>query len=131
MPNQDTSKPKKVLIVDDEPSILISLEFLMQQKGYDLRTAKDGEQAWQILCAFKPDLVLLDVMLPICNGFELCQRIRETPELADMKIILLTAKGRSNDVEKGLAAGANAYITKPFSIKDVTQHVEELLNESL
>lgn len=117
----------KVLIVDDETSILISLEFLMQQKGYDLRLAKDGEEAWQQLITFLPDLVLLDVMLPFASGLELCQRIRETPELAHTKVILLTAKSRGNDLEKGMAAGADAYITKPFSIQELTEHVEQLL----
>lgn len=118
---------KKILIVDDEPSIVISLEFLMQQKGYKLEVARTGEEAMQAIHDFVPDLVLLDVMLPSKNGFEICQYVRSKPEMAAMKIILLTAKGRKQDIEKGLAIGADAYMTKPFSTKELVQTVEDML----
>ncbi|KAA3619518.1 MAG: response regulator [Calditrichaeota bacterium] len=120
---------KKILIVDDEPSIVISLEFLMEQKGFALKVARTGEEAMQIIHEFMPDLVLLDVMLPNKNGFEICQYVRSTPELAAMKIILLTAKGRKQDIEKGLAIGADAYITKPFSTKNLVETVQNMLEK--
>ncbi len=118
---------KKVLIVDDEPNIVISLEFLMKQDGYELRVARDGNQALEELEKFRPDLVLLDVMLPYKSGFEICQKIKERPEWRDMKIILLTAKGREADVTKGMALGADAYITKPFSTKELVAKVRDIL----
>lgn len=119
----------KVLIVDDEPSIIVSLEFLMQQRGYVLRVARDGDEAMNILDVFQPDLVLLDVMLPGRNGYEICQAIRQEPRLNHTKVILLTAKGRSTDMDKGLAVGADAYVTKPFSIHELTAKVERLLTD--
>jgi DNA-binding response OmpR family regulator len=121
--------PHKVLIVDDEPSIVLSLEFLMQQAGHEVTVARDGETALDALRATHPDLVLLDVMLPHRSGFEICQTIREDSELADTKIILLTAKGRDVDVEKGLALGADAYVTKPFGTRELVEKVDALLAE--
>ena len=121
------SMSKKILIVDDEPSIVISLEFLMEQKGYKLQVARTGDEAMRAIHDFKPDLVLLDVMLPHKNGFEICQYIRSNPELAAMKIILLPARGRKQDIEKGLALGADEYMTKPFSTKELVQTVENML----
>jgi DNA-binding response OmpR family regulator len=121
--------PHKVLIVDDEPSIVLSLEFLMQQAGHEVTVARDGAAALDALRATHPDLVLLDVMLPHRSGFEICQTIREDSELADTKIILLTAKGRDVDVEKGLALGADAYVTKPFGTRELVEKVDALLAE--
>ena len=117
----------RVLIVDDEPSIVISLEFLMKQGGHDVSVARDGAAALDAIEAYRPDLVLLDVMLPHRSGFEICQIVRENPALAHTKILLLTAKGRDVDVEKGLALGADGYITKPFSTKALVQTVNEML----
>ncbi len=118
----------KILIVEDEENILISLEFLMQKAGYDHRVARSGSEALELIGSFRPNLVLLDVMLPGIDGFEVCQRIRENPELNGVKIIMLTAKGRQAEVSKGLALGADAYITKPFStqslLEDVRRHLE-------
>lgn len=118
---------KKVLIVDDEANIVISLEFLMRQAGYQVAVARTGEEALQGLIDFAPDLVLLDVMLPGINGFDICQRIRQTPAWVDMRIIMLSAKGRDVEVTKGLALGANAYITKPFSTKALLAEVQQQL----
>lgn len=119
--------PHKILIVDDEPNIVISLEFLMQQSGYEVDIARDGEEALQKIASFEPDLLLLDIMLPQLNGFEVCQRIRENPQWNELKIIMLSAKGREMDVSKGIALGADAYVTKPFSTKDLISKVQLLL----
>lgn len=119
----------KVLIVDDEPNIVISLEFLMQQSGYEVAIARDGEQALAQMASFQPDLVLLDVMLPLRNGFEVCQKIRENSLWNRVKVVMLSAKGREIEVSKGLALGADAYITKPFSTKDLIAQVQRLLSD--
>jgi len=119
--------PASVLIVDDEPNILLSLQFLMKKAGYDVRTAKDGEQALAEIARAKPDLVLLDVMMPKLDGFTVSQRIREAPEWNDVRVIMLTARGRDVEREKGLALGADDYITKPFSTKDAIDRVAAVL----
>jgi two-component system alkaline phosphatase synthesis response regulator PhoP len=117
----------KILIVDDEPNIVISLEFLMQQSGYEVAIARDGEEAMAQMVSFQPDLVLLDVMLPLRNGFEVCQKIRENSLWNQVKVVMLSAKGREIEVSKGLTLGADAYITKPFSTKDLIAQVQLLL----
>ena len=119
-----------MLIVDDEPNILLSLQFLMKKTGYEVRTAKDGEEALAEIARAAPDLVLLDVMMPKIDGFSVCQRIRANPEWKDMRIIMLTARGRDVEREKGLALGADDYITKPFSTKDAIARVEAVLGRS-
>ena len=120
---------KRVLIADDEPNIVISLEFLMQRNGYEVMTAPDGEQALRLLDTFRPHLILLDIMLPLRNGFEVCQRIRANPEWKDTRIVMLTAKGREVEVTKGLALGADIYVTKPFSTKELLANIRQLLGE--
>lgn len=117
----------KILIVDDEPNIVLSLEFLMKKAGYEVRTAADGEAALEAITAECPDLILLDVMMPRKNGYEVCQAIRENPAWKDTRIIMLTAKGRDVEREKGLALGADDYITKPFSTQEVVERVQEML----
>jgi DNA-binding response OmpR family regulator len=124
------SKPQSVLIVDDEPNILLSLQFLVKKAGYEVRTAKDGEEALAEILRAAPDLVLLDVMMPKIDGFSVCERIRANPEWKDMRIIMLTARGRDVEREKGLALGADDYITKPFSTKDAIARVEAVLARS-
>lgn len=124
------SKRKKLLIVDDEPNIVISLEFLLEQAGYQVRVAHDGQQAWEAIQAQPPDLVLLDVMLPQLSGFDVCQKIRETPALQDVRVVMLTAKGREVEVSKGLALGADAYISKPFSTQELLAQVRDLLADA-
>ena len=121
------SRPHSVLIVDDEPNILLSLQFLMKKNGYEVRTAKDGEEALAEISRAAPDLVLLDVMMPKIDGFSMCERIRANPAWRDMRIIMLTARGRDVEREKGLALGADDYITKPFSTKDAIARVEAVL----
>jgi DNA-binding response OmpR family regulator len=116
-----------VLIVDDEPSIAMSLEFIMEKQGYETHVVGDGAEALRRIEEAPPDVVLLDVMLPTYDGFEVCRRIRERDEWADLKVLMITAKGREEDVKRGLALGANGYVTKPFAIKDVVAKVEGLL----
>ena len=121
------TQQKKVLIADDEPNILISLEFLMKREGHQVLLARDGEEALALIRSERPALVLLDVMMPRKNGFEVCQAVRADETLAGVKILLLTAKGRDTDVAQGLGVGADAYMTKPFSTKDLAARVREML----
>ncbi|HZA49710.1 MAG TPA: response regulator [Myxococcaceae bacterium] len=120
---------KKILIADDEPNIVMSLEFLMENAGYEVRVAGNGEETLKALVEFQPDLVLLDVMMPKRNGYEVLQAIRENVALQNIKIIMLSAKGRDVDVEKGLGLGADAYVTKPFATRDLIAKVKEMLGE--
>ncbi len=121
--------PASILVVDDEPNIVLSLEFIMQKEGYDVRIAKDGEEALQAIKEKVPDLVLLDIMMPAMSGYEVCQRIRANPEWNDIRIVMLTAKGREVDQEKGMAMGADDYITKPFATRDLMARVKMILGE--
>ncbi len=121
---------KRVLIVDDEKNIVISLEFLLEQAGYQYKIARDGEEALRLIHSFSPELVLLDVMMPHINGYEVCRRIRENPMWEDIKIIMLTAKGQEAEMEKGLALGANAYISKPFSTKLLMENIRKILGKN-
>jgi len=118
---------QKILIADDEPNILISLEFLMKREGYEVVVARDGQEALDAIERERPDLVLLDVMMPIKTGFDVCHEVRASEHLRQTRILMLTAKGRDTDVAKGLALGANAYMTKPFSTKELVQKVREML----
>ena len=117
----------RILIVDDEPNIVISLEYLLKNEGFEVKVATDGDSALLQAAEFRPDLVLLDVMMPKKSGFEVCESLRADASLADLKIIMLTAKGRDTEITKGLALGANAYITKPFSTKDLVAQIKLLL----
>ncbi len=120
---------RTVLLVDDEPNIILSLEFLIEQAGYEARVARDGEAALKSIEERKPDLVLLDVMLPKRDGFDVCQRIRANPAWNDIRIVMLTAKGRDSEREKGLALGADAYITKPFSTREAMEQIKRFLDD--
>ena len=120
---------KKILIADDEPNIVVSLEFLMRQKGYVVKVVNNGDDALKAVAEFGPDLVLLDVMMPRMGGYEVCQRVRENPAWSGIRIIMLSAKGRDVEVTKGIAVGADAYVTKPFSTKELIAKVQELLDE--
>ena len=121
---------KKILIVDDEPNIVISLEFLMKKEGFQIAVATDGEDALAKVASFSPDLILLDVMMPKKSGFEVCEALRSDAANNEMKIVMLTAKGRETEVAKGLAIGANAYVTKPFSTKELLGKVKGMLEAS-
>jgi DNA-binding response OmpR family regulator len=120
---------KRILIADDEPNIVVSLEFLMRQKGYEVKVATNGEDALQAVGEFVPDLILLDVMMPRLSGYDVCQKVRENPAWAGIRIIMLSAKGRDVEVNKGLAVGADAYVTKPFSTKDLIEQVARMLGD--
>ncbi|MGI9508360.1 MAG: response regulator transcription factor [Geminicoccaceae bacterium] len=120
---------KTVMIVEDEENISIALRYLMKGQGYDVLIARDGEEALMIAEATPPDLILLDVMMPKRNGYDVCQTLRANPACQDIKIIMLSAKGRDIEVEKGLALGADAYMTKPFSTRDLTAKVRSMLDD--
>ncbi|MCC7047824.1 MAG: response regulator [Alphaproteobacteria bacterium] len=118
---------RSVLVVDDEPNIVLSLEFLMRQAGYVVRVARDGEAALKAVEEDPPDLILLDVMMPKRDGFDVCRSVRANPAWKATRIVLLTAKGRDIEREKGMALGADDYITKPFSTREVVQRVKQYL----
>ncbi|HZF19966.1 MAG TPA: response regulator [Burkholderiales bacterium] len=120
----------RILIVDDEPNIVASLAFLMRESSYEVRIARNGDEALRVLEAFRPNLILLDVMLPQRSGFEVCREIRDKPAFADMKIVMLTAKGRDLERDEGLGMGADAYVTKPFSTKELMSTVHGLLQST-
>ena len=121
--------PQKILIVDDEPNIVIPLQFLMEQNGYRTLVAQSGEEALESISKEKPDLVLLDIMLPGVDGFEVCEIVRLNPEWRNTRIIFLTAKGRDVDIAKGMVLGADEYITKPFSNQQIIDAVTKLLEK--
>lgn len=122
-------KPR-ILIADDEPNIVLSLEFLMQRAGYAVEVVDNGEDAFRRASEDPPDLMLLDVMLPRLSGFEVCQRLRALPACRSLPIVMLTAKGRDGEVSKGLALGATAYVTKPFSVQDLVGQVKRILDSA-
>jgi len=115
---------KKVLIADDEPNIVTALEFLLNRRGYDVRVATNGDEALALVESFAPDVVLLDIMMPIKSGYEVCQRMRERPEWQHIKIVMLSAKGREAEVSKGVSLGADLYITKPFSTQQLIESID-------
>jgi DNA-binding response OmpR family regulator len=118
---------KKILIADDEPNIVTALEFLLERNGYEVLVARNGGAALKLVEEHKPDLVLLDVMMPVKSGYEVCQRMRERADWRHIKIIMLTAKGRDVEMSKGLSIGADLYITKPFSTQDLLAKINALL----
>ena len=121
---------KRILIAEDEPNIVLSLEFLLAEAGYEVFVAGNGTDALELAGKHRPDLLVLDIMLPGLNGFEVCRLLRADPELRDMRILILTARGREHEIARGLALGANAYLTKPFGTHELLRIVEELLNGS-
>jgi len=118
-----------ILVVDDEPNIVLSLEFLMKKAGFDVRTAADGEEAMEAIRTEPPALILLDINIPKINGYEICESVRGSKEWRDIRIVMITAKGRDIEREKGLAMGADDYITKPFATQEVVDKVREILGE--
>lgn len=116
-----------VLVVEDEPNIVLSLQFIMKRSGYEVRIAEDGEAALHAVSQHTPDVVLLDIMLPKRDGLSVCEEIRANPNWKDVKILVLSAKSREADKERALALGADDYITKPYSTRDVCERVNSLL----
>ena len=117
----------RVLVVDDEPNIVVALEYLMRQNCFEVRAARNGEEALAAVAEFRPDLVLLDVMMPVKDGYQVVRKIRENPEFAGIRILMLTAKGREAEVAKGMAIGADGYVTKPFSTLELVSEVKRML----
>ena len=120
-------KSAKILLVDDEPNILVPIEFLMQQQGFEVRKAYSGQEALDIMSGYKPNVVVLDVMMPGLDGFEVAQRIRKQPGLRHTRILFLTAKGTEEDRLKGYSTGGEVYMTKPFDNDELIQVVAEML----
>jgi len=121
---------KRILIVDDEPNIIVPLEFLMKQNNYDVLTAETGEKALDLISTWKPDLILLDIMLPGMDGYEVCQEIRREKEFNHIRIVFLSAMARSIDIAKGMGLAADDYITKPFATDFVMTKIKELLSDN-
>jgi DNA-binding response OmpR family regulator len=119
---------KKVLVVDDDPYILMSLEFLMKKNGYDVMVARNGTEALEIVGKQLPDMVLLDIMMPDVDGYEICKHIKKTPKLKHTQIVFMSAKTKEADIQKGYDLGAALYITKPFSTRELVKQIKELLN---
>jgi len=122
--------PPHILLVDDEPNIVMSLEFLMRKNGYQVGIARNGTEALAALAETPYDLVLLDVMMPDVDGYQVCRQLRQRPDRATTKVIFLSAKSQPTDVQKGYDAGADLYIPKPFSTRQLMQKVRELLGTS-
>ena len=125
-----TVPPKRILIADDEPNIVTALEFLLQRHGYVVEVARNGEEALQRVEDRTPDLVLLDVMMPLLSGYDVCKRIRELPACRHVKVVMLSAKGREQEVQKGAAMGADLYVVKPFSTRELVQKIDALLGSA-
>jgi len=119
---------KKILVADDEPSIVAAVEYLLQRDGYEVHIARNGQEALDLVESQVPELVLLDVMMPLKSGYEVCTRIRERAEWNHIKVIMLSAKGRDAEVIRGLSLGADVYITKPFSTRDLMMRIKGLLD---
>ena len=119
---------KKILIVDDEPNIVMTLEYTFKKSNYEVFIARDGQEALDILKSNFPDVIILDIMMPMVDGFATLEQIRKDENLKHTKVLFLSAKNKESDIEKGMALGADAYMTKPFSIKKVVEKVEELMN---
>ena len=120
----------RIVIADDEPNLVIPIEYMLKREGFEVTVARDGQEALEAIARVHPQLVLLDVMMPRKSGFDVCQVVRADEANRDIRILLLTARGRDNDVAKGLALGADAYVIKPFSPKELLRTVHELLGDA-
>lgn len=118
---------KKILAVDDEPNILMSIEFILEMEGYEVHTARDGEEALEVAERARPDLILLDINMPRKDGYEVCRMLREKPYMAGTKVVMLTAKGQTLEKKKGLEVGADEYVTKPFNAEDLLEKIRKMI----
>ncbi len=118
---------QKILVVDDDPYILMSLEFLMKKDGYEVKVARNGTEALELINIEMPSLVLLDIMMPDVDGYAICKYIKETKRLKDIKVVFLSAKSKESDIQKGYDLGASLYITKPFSTRELMKQVKGLM----
>jgi DNA-binding response OmpR family regulator len=119
---------KRVLVADDEPNIVAALEFVLRRAGYDVTAAANGQEVLQEIERAAPDLVLLDVMMPLVSGYDVCERIRLRPEWRGIKVVMLSARGREAEAQRGLAAGADLYVVKPFSNQELLRKIDALLH---
>lgn len=119
---------KKILIVDDEPNIVMALDYAFQKNNFQVFIARDGQEALDLLENETPDAIVLDIMMPHVDGFETLNQIKANPNLSNTKVVMLSAKNKETDIEKGLSLGADAYVTKPFSIKKIVEQIQELIN---
>ena len=122
------AEPHKILVVDDDPYILMSLEFLMKKNGYDVMVARNGTEALELVNTHLPHLVLLDIMMPDVNGYEICQYIKQSPTLKHTKVVFMSAKTKDADIKKGYNLGASLYVTKPFSTRDLMKQIKGLFS---
>ena len=118
---------KKILAVDDEPNILMSIEFILEAEGYEVHTARDGEEALEAAERVRPDLILLDVNMPRKDGYEVCRILREREEMTGTKVIMLTSKGQTLEKKKGLEVGADEYVTKPFGAEELLEKIRAVM----
>jgi two-component system, OmpR family, alkaline phosphatase synthesis response regulator PhoP len=125
----DSEMAGTILVIDDEPYILRSLSYLLQREGYAVETASNGRQGLQRVRSLHPPLVFLDIMMPLMNGYEVCEQIKQDPSLEGTYVIMLSAKGQQIDRERGLLGGADEYMTKPFSPREVAHRVRTILAE--
>jgi len=119
---------KKILAVDDEPNILMSIEFILEMEGYEVHTARDGEEALEVAERVRPDLILLDINMPRKDGYEVCRILKEREDKGGAKVIMLTAKGQTLEKKKGLEVGADEYVTKPFSAEDLLNKIRTMID---
>jgi DNA-binding response OmpR family regulator len=124
---KELNKLTKILLVDDEPNILLAIEFLLKKEGYTIKKAFNGQQALDVVVSFRPDIIVLDVMMPEFDGFEVARRIRNMPDFEDVRIIFLTAKGTENDKMKGYTSGGEVYLIKPFDNDELVQVINEVV----
>ena len=118
---------KKIVIVDDEPNIVMTLEYTFKKNNFEVFIARDGQEALDIIKVELPDIIILDVMMPLVDGYETLEIIKQEDKLKHCKVIFLSAKNKEKDIEKGLALGADLYLTKPFSIKKLVEQVNQVL----
>lgn len=118
---------KKILLVDDEPNILMSLEYTFKKHNFEVYVARDGQEALDIIQKQQPDIIILDIMMPLVDGYETLRQIKKNDKLQHCKVIFLSAKNKEKDIEKGLALGADLYVLKPFSVRKLVEQVHELL----
>jgi len=121
------STTKKILVVDDDPYILMSLEFLMKKNGFDVMVARNGTEALEIVEKQVPDIVLLDIMMPDVDGYAICKHIKSSKKLKEAKVVFMSAKSKETDIQKGYDLGASLYVTKPFSTRQLLKQVQELI----
>lgn len=118
---------KKIIIVDDEPNIVMTLEYTFKKQDFEVYIARDGSEALEILESVIPDVIMLDIMMPKVDGYQTLKLIKENDQLKDVKVVFLTAKNKASDIEEGLKLGADKYLTKPFSVKKIVSEIKELL----